>query len=301
MPANLVTPTIGQASVGDAANSDNFVPEIWAKEIAANRTDNLVLWPLINSQYSSEISGKGDTLHIPFLDEIDDATTTNHVPGQDTPVDALDSTTSPLYIDRYIRKGVGIQDALKAQSAYELRSPLQQRLSRFLDRAKDEEIMTKAVAGFTTTPIPATGTGGSVAFADIVDAATVLDEANVPEDDRYIVMNSRGRGDLRKIPEFTSYKETGESGLVKTKRGLVGELYGMPVYITNAIKANTEATPSFDFMVFHKSAIIGAAQHVPRVENNRNASKGQDEIFGSELFGVSVLRPDHGVLVRRTV
>lgn len=297
--ANYVQPTIGAQSASDAANSGALVPELWAKEIAANRVDNLVLWSLIDSRYSSEIANKGDVLHIPFVGEIDDATDTNYTIGTDVTIDSLDVTTVDLLIDRYIRKGVGVQDALKAQSAYDLRAPAQQRLARFLDRAKDEEVFRKAVAGFSNTPIAA---GAALTFANFVDAAAQLDTKNVPEDDRFIVVNGMGRADLRKIPEFTAYKEVGESGLVKSKNGFVGEIYGMPVYVTNAIKSNGDATtPAYEFLMFHRSAIIAATQEVPKIEFGRDYKKGQDDMVGSELFGVKVLRPDHGIVITRNV
>jgi len=71
----------------------------------------------------------------------------------------------------------------------------------------------------------------------------------------------------------------------------------MPVYVTNAV---TVASSKYQFLMFHKSAIIGATQDVPKVEFYRDALKGQDDLIAGELFGVKVLRPDHGVLIKRT-
>lgn len=303
MAANQIQPTINTGAVGSTTTvgfSDRLVPELWAKEIADNRVDNLVLWQLIDSRYSGEIANKGDVLHIPFVGEVDASFATNYTVGTDVTIDNLDVTTVDLIIDRYIRHGVGVQDALKAQSAYDLRAPIQARLGRWLDRAKDAEVFKKAVAGFTNTAVTASGTSGTLAFADIVDAAALLDTKNVPEDERFIVVNGMGRADLRKIPEFTAYKEVGESGLVKSKAGFVGEIYGMPVYVTNAIVANTDTTPAYEFLMFHRSAIIGATQTVPKMEFGRDYKKGQDDVVASELFGVKVLRPDHGVVIKRT-
>ena len=300
MASNQIQPTIGTGAVGSTTTvgfSERLVPELWAKEIADNRVDNLVLWQLIDSRYSGEIANKGDILHIPFVGEVDASFATNFTVGNDVTIDNLDVTTVDLIIDRYIRHGVGVQDALKAQSAYDLRSPIQQRLGRWLDRAKDSEVFKKAVAGFTNTPV---ASGAALTFEKIVDAAAVLDTKNVPEDDRFIVVNGMGRADLRKIPQFTAYKEVGESGLVKSKQGFVGELYGMPVYVTNAIVANTDVTPAYEFLMFHRSAIIGATQTVPKMEFGRDYKKGQDDVVASELFGVKVLRPDHGVVIKRT-
>ncbi len=291
---NYVTPTIGTGAVGDSAHTDRLVPEIWAKEIADNRVDNLVLWQLIDSRYSSEIKMKGDTLHVPFLAEIEDSTAANSSVTSASTIDALDATLVDLLIDRYIRKALGVQDVAAAQSAYELRAPYVTRLGRFLDRAKDEEVWRKAVAGFTNS----VDSGSALTFAKIVDAAAILDANNVPEDDRYIVVNGYGRADLRKIPEFTAYKETGDAGLVKTKTGFVGHIYGMPVYVTNAV---SESSGNYVFLMFHKSAIIGATQNVPGLESDRDKLIGIDYIVGSELFGVKVLRSDHGVKILRDV
>ena len=67
-----VTPTRGAGAVGASAtgNMDRFVPTLWAKELADNRLNNLVFWPLVDSRYSGEISAYGDVLKIPFLSEL---------------------------------------------------------------------------------------------------------------------------------------------------------------------------------------------------------------------------------------
>jgi hypothetical protein len=300
---NQIVPTIGTGAVGSAptGNSDRFVPTLWAKELAENRLSNLVLWPLIDSHYSGEISAYGDILKIPFLAEIDTSDVdTNYVPGTDVDVDSLDATTVDLIIDRYLRKAVGIQDAFKAQGKYEMRQPTERRLSRYLDVAKDVEVYTKMVDGFTNTPVQGSGTSGVLAFADIVDAAAVLDTANVPQTERYIVVNGKGLADLRKVAEFTLYDHVGQSSLVTGMLGIVGHIYGMPVYVTEAITANSDSTPAYDFVMFHKSALVCATQQVPAMEFYRDALKGQDDIIAGELFGVKVLRPDHGVVIKRT-
>lgn len=289
----------------DGHESRKLIPEIWARELQEYRKDNLVMWPLIDGQFSNEIQAKGDVLHINFAADLD-TEGRNNAPTDGTQVDieGLDISQADLKIDRYERKALGVQDVLKAQGAYELRSKHSKALSRYLDAKKDQEIFYRATEAGTGFSNSVTVTGkrdgktGYLAFGDIVEAATLLDEKNVPEDDRYIVVNSRGRGDLRQIPEFVAYKETGESGLVKSKTGWVGELYGMPVYVTNAVsKVGTD----YAFLMFHKSALIGATQAVPGIESDRDARAGMDILVAHELFGVSVLRPDHGVVIKRPV
>lgn len=294
---NYATPTIGTGAVDGAGNETLNIPEIWAKEIQENRVNNLVMWMLIDGRYSSEISQKGDTLHINFMDEITDDTSSNSAVSGLT-IDGLDTDQVDLLIDRYIRKVLGVQDVLKAQSTYEMRTPHTVRLGRYLDRALDEEVMRKAVAGASSTVTVTGNTNTTLAFADVVKAASYLDAANVPIEGRSIVINGYGVGDLRQVPEFTAFKETGEAGLVKGTTGLVGEIYGMKVYVTNAV---TTTDGTYNFLMLHKSAVIGATQSVPSFESDRDKVDGIDFIAGAELFGVKVLRADHIVKITRPV
>ena len=270
---------------------------MWAKEIQENRVNNLVMWALIDGRLSSEISQKGDTLHLNFLDEITDDTSVNSAVSGLT-IDGLDTDQVDLIIDRYIRKVLGVHDVLKAQSAYEFRAPYTARLGRYLDRALDEEVMRKAVTGAGSTISVTGNTNKTLAFADVVNAAARLDAANVPVEGRAIVINGYGLGDLRQVPEFTAFKETGESGLVKGATGLVGEIYGMKVYVSNAVSTTSG---NYNFLMLHRSAVIGAVQSVPSFESDRDKVDGVDFIAGAQLWGVKVLRADHIVKITRPV
>ena len=295
--ANYVTPTIGTGAVSGSGDEALNIPELWAKEIQENRVNNLVMWALIDGRLSSEISQKGDTLHLNFLDEITDDTSVNSAVSGLT-IDGLDTDQIDLIIDRYIRKVLGVHDVLKAQSAYEFRAPYTARLGRYLDRALDEEVMRKAVAGAGKTITVTGNTNKTLAFADVVKAAAELDAANVPLEGRAIVINGYGLGDLRQVPEFTAFKETGESGLVKGATGLVGEIYGMNVYVSNAVSTTGG---NYNFLMLHRSAVIGAVQSVPSFESDRDKVDGIDFIAGAQLWGVKVLRADHIVKITRPV
>ena len=295
--ANYVTPTIGTGAVSGSGDEALNIPELWAKEIQENRVNNLVMWALIDGRLSSEISQKGDTLHLNFLDEITDDTSVNSAVSGLT-IDGLDTDQIDLIIDRYIRKVLGVHDVLKAQSAYEFRAPYTARLGRYLDRALDEEVMRKAVAGAGKTITVTGNTNKTLAFADVVNAAAELDAANVPIEGRAIVINGYGLGDLRQVPEFTAFKETGESGLVKGVTGLVGEIYGMNVYVSNAVSTTGG---NYNFLMLHRSAVIGAVQSVPSFESDRDKVDGIDFIAGAQLWGVKVLRADHIVKITRPV
>ena len=278
------------------ANTSGFVPELWAPELMVNRTNNLVMLNLVNHQYESELMQKGDTVHIESMDEF---TTQDIDETVGLTVTAATTSEDTIVIDKYVGFAKAYQDVIHKQSAYELRQPIVERGGRALATAIDTYILSKW-SGIATANKPAAV--AALTFASIVDAHALLDAKNVPEDNRYLVVNGIGRADLRKIPEFTAYKETGEAGLVKGSNGLVGEIYGTPVYVTNAVvSTGTVGTDAaYKFMLFHKEAFAVAVQIKPEIEYFRDIVKKADIITGSTLLGAKVLRADHAVVISRT-
>lgn len=289
--ANYVTPTKDSGAVDGTPATKPFVPQIWAPEVEKNRTDNLVLWDFIDHSNLGEAVQYGDTIHVPFMDEIDaDVNTNTTTDGTATAIDGIKTRYVDVLIDRYLRKPVGVQDVAKAQSKYEFRALYVERLGRWIAKAHDTEVINKiqAESGILKQK---TAAAGQLAYSDIVDALGLLDAANVPEDNRALFVNGKVRATLRKIPEFTSYASVGEKGIVKTQHGLVGEIFGMPVYVTNVIKQKGSKDVAY---VMHKSAVKGLAQFT-QTEDGRDKIQGVDYVVGSTLFGAKVIRPDHVV------
>src|SRR5690606_17518542 len=112
-----------------------------------------------------------------------------------------------------------------------------------------------------------------------------------------LVVNAQTLGDLRKQPEFQSYQETGARELIKQHRGIVGEIYGAPVFLTNAVR-NSDS--EWKNLLFHKSAFAAAVQLKPEMESDRDILKKADIISGSTLWGVKTVRPDHAVVIARS-
>lgn len=286
---NYVTPTKGRMSADDAAKTHNFVPQIWAPEVEKNRTDNLVLWNFIDHSNLDPGTQQGDVVHVPFMSEIADDFANNASVTTASAIEAVNTSLIDVFIDRYLRKAVGIQDVAKAQSKYEARALYVERLGRWMARGMDKEVLDKIRAGGVKKT--QTAAAGVLAYADIVKALGELDAANVPEDDRALFVNGKTRALLRLIPEITHYSAVGEAGIVKTKNGLIAHLFGMPIYVSNII----DQVGGKDVVyVMHKSAVKGLAQ-MTKTEDGRDKLAGTDYVVGSTLFGCAVARPDHAV------
>jgi hypothetical protein len=204
-------------------------------------------------------------------------------------------TEQTLVVDQYFGKAIEIQDVLKRQSKYDLRKPYTEVMGRALAHAMDTSLLALAADADTQrTAISA------LTYAEIVDASTDLDAANVPMEDRALVVNAVGLGDLRKDNNFTEYDSTGKAGVKETQMGIRGTIFNTPVYLTNAVQKSTASGTPYQYILFHKSAFAMATQLQPNVESDRDILKKTDLVSTSALWGVRAVRTDHAVVIQRT-
>lgn len=273
------------------ANSGEVIDEVWAKEILENRRNRLVMEQLVNHDYEGQIKNHGDTVHIISLPDL---VAQNIVPGTEMTVTPIDPSEQLLVIDQYMGTPAEIQDMLAKQSTYELRRPFTEKIGFSLADAIDKYLIGLAVAGAGTTMTPVAALNKNA----LVDAHAILDANNVPTDGRALVINGVGKADLRKDSDMTWAERQGSGNI--SGAGYAGTIYDTPVYVTNQItKINTNA--NWAFILFHKSALTAAVQIEPEVESQRRALAKSTIYVGSTLFGGKVVRPDHIVVIRRTV
>lgn len=272
-----------------------FIPEIWSKEVQMARRNKLIAVNLVDHQYESDVLQYGDTVHITSIAEMTaDAIT----PGTALVPVAPTETEQTLVINQYYGKAIELQDMLKKQANVDLMQPYSDVIGFSLAKAIDASILAQyanVVAGNKPAAV------ASLTFNNIVDAHSLLDKNNVPQEDRVLIVNWQGLADLRKLAEFTMYEKTGKEGLVTGEMGMVGTIYGAPVYMTNAVPQFTETVANWQFLLLHKSAIAVAIQLQPEMESDRDILKKADLLSGSCLWGVKTVRNDHFVVIRRNV
>ena len=276
------------------ANTSEVIDEVWAKEILENRRNRLVMEQLVNHDYEGQIKNHGDTVHIISLPDL---VAQDIVPGTEMTVTPVDPSEQLLVIDQYKGVPAEIQDMLMKQSTYDLRRPFTEKIGHALADAIDKFLLSRAVAGADVanvmTPV------AKLTKQVLIDAHAKLDIKNVPTEGRALVINGVGKADFRAEPDFTWYDRTGESGLVKGA-GFLGTIYDTPVYFTNQI-TKTDTNANWAFVLLHRDALTAAVQIEPEVETERRALAKSTIIAGSTLFGGKVIRPDHIVVIKRTV
>lgn len=275
------------------ANSSEVIDEVWAKEILENRRNRLVMEQLVNHDYEGQIKNHGDTVHIISLPDL---VAQDIVPGTEMTVTPIDPSEQLLVIDQYKGVPAEVQDMLMKQSTYDLRRPFTEKIGHALADAIDKYLLGLAVAG-----VGAGNTLTAVAALTknvLIDAHAKLDALNVPTEGRALIINGVGKADLRKDSDMTWAERQGSGDI--SGKGYAGTIYDTPVYVTNQVtKINTNA--NWAFVLIHRDALTCAVQIEPEVETERRALAKSTIIVGSTLFGGKVVRPDHIVVIPRTV
>ena len=276
------------------ANSSVVIDEVWAKEILENRRNRLVMEQLVNHDYEGQIKNHGDVVHIISLP---DMVAQDIVPGTEMTVTPLVPTEQLLVIDQYKGVPAEVQDMLMKQSTYDLRRPYTEKIGFALADAIDKYLIGLAVAGVaagnTLTAVSALNK------ATLVAAHAKLDVLNVPTEGRSLIINGFGKADLRLDQDMTWADRQG-NGVSIAGAGYAGTIYDTPVYVTNQVpKINSNA--NWAFILIHRDALTAAVQIDPEVETDRRVLSKSWIVAGSTLFGGKVIRPDHIVVIPRTV
>ncbi|WP_425446668.1 P22 phage major capsid protein family protein [Dethiothermospora halolimnae] len=262
----------------------NFIPTIWSARLNEKFKRNLVYGNCVNTDYEGEINGQGSTVKINSIGSVTigdyDKTTGVGKPEE------LSSEQTSLVIDQAKYFNFQVDDIDKAQANVDLLEGGIKEAAFGLANTCDKyiagfytEVKAGNIIGDDTTPIVPTK---SDAYDYLVDLGVILDENDVPEDNRFVVVPAWFYGLLVKDPRFTK-----EMDVMRT--GFVGNIDNMAVYKSNNVP-NTAGT-KYKIIAGHKSAISFAGQ-VDSVEAYRPESQFSDAIKGLEVYGAKVIKPE---------
>ncbi|WP_025683121.1 P22 phage major capsid protein family protein [Paenibacillus maysiensis] len=262
----------------------NFIPTIWSARLNESLKKNLVYGNVVNIDYEGEIQGQGSTVKINSIGAV---TIGNYdkAAGIGNPQE-LDATQKTLVIDqaKYFNFQVDDVDAAQAnvnlldggivEASYGLANVVDQYLAGFYTEVKAENTM-----GNDTAPIVPTK---DTAYDLLIDLGVLLDENNVPETERFVVVPAWYYGLLLKDARFTK-----DPNIIRT--GYVGDIDGMTVYKSNNVPNTTGA--KYKIIAGHKSAISFAGQ-VDSVEAFRPEKQFSDAVKGLQVFGAKCIKPE---------
>ena len=278
----------------------NFIPEIWSGKLIENFYDATVLSAISNTAYEGEIKNMGDTVNIRTTPEL---TIQTYVKGQTLSVENPDKAKLQLIIDKgeyfaaveddvdQVQSDVNMMDQWSKDASERMKIKIDTRV--LTDMLTDVHASNKGQTagrisgnidlGVAGTPEALTT---SNVIGKIVDMGTVLDEANCPESDRFMVIPAK-MGGLIKQSDLKDASITGD-GSSPLRNGRLGMIDRFTVYVShNLYKSGTE----FSVIAGHKMGFTFASQ-MTNMETIRSETTFGNIIRGLQVYGYKVVKPE---------
>lgn len=263
---------------------NNFIPTIWSARLNERFQKALVYGNIVNHDYEGEIQGQGSVVKINSIGDVTIGDY-NKSTGIGYP-EELNSDQKQLVIDQAKYFNFQVDDIDKAQAnvdllekgiveaAYGLANVADQYIASFYT-----EVKAGNTIGDDTTPIVPLKEN---AYDYLIDLGVILDENDVPESERFVVVPAWFYGLLVKDPRFTV-----DRNVLST--GYVGNIDNLNVFKSNNVPNNAGA--KYKIIAGHKSAISFAGQ-VDSVEAYRPEKQFSDAIKGLQVYGAKCIKPE---------
>ncbi len=266
----------------------SFIPEIWSALMLTTLKKNLVYAQpgVVNRDYEGDIANAGDTVRIRSLSR---PTIGTYSKGSTTITpEQLTDAQRALYIDQSKYFAFELDDIDAAQSVGgELTTALTEATYGLRDVADQyvAGLYTQAQSANQLGTISVTTAAG--AYTVLRRLRTALNKANVPMENRYVVVPPFFEGLLLEDDRFVRVDASGsDQGL---RNGIIGRALGFDVMMSN----NAPLVTGDDWAVQagHPSA-IAYAESIVKVESYRPQDAFSDAIKGLHVYGAKVIRPD---------
>ena len=280
--------------------SGNFIPEIWSGKLIENFYDATVLAAIANTDYEGEIRSFGDTVNIRTTPEL---TIRTYVKGENLTVENPDKAKIQLLIDKGEYFAAIEDDVDKVQSDINLMDTWSKDASERMKIKIDQRVLTDilpgisalnkgATAGAISENINLGSTATPVAITKenvldyIVDMGTVLDEANAPEGERFLVIPAKMAGLIKKSDlQDASLSGDGTSIL---RNGRLGMIDRFTLYVSHNLARDTG---KFSLVGGHKMGFTFASQ-MTNMETIRSTTTFGNIVRGLQVYGYQVVKPE---------
>jgi N4-gp56 family major capsid protein len=289
--------------------ADKFIPEIWSDEIIATYKKNLVLANLVKKMTFK--GKKGDTVHIPSPTR---GNATAKAASTQVTLIAATETEVVVTIDQHYEYSRLIEDIVEAQALSSLRNFYTEDAGYALARQVDTSLIqigravqggggTAAYSGAfsgadgTTAYVAAANTGlGALTDAAIRRSIQRLDDNDVPMDGRFLSIPPSSRNTLMGLARYTEQAFVGEQGNNNTIRnGEIGNLYGVPVFVTSNADTTSGSTACRIALLGHKDFAVFVEQMGVRSQTQYKQEYLGTLFTADTLYGVKELRDGSAV------
>lgn len=304
MAVTVGTPYLGASAspaYSGAPAGGVFVPEIWSGKLIEKFYSATVLAAIANTDYEGEISNKGDKVKIRTKPTI---TIRDYTIDQSLVVERPSASTVELTIDFAKYFNEVLDDVMELQSDMNLLSMWADDASEQLKIVIDTGVLALIDAGVAAankgatagrisgninlgaTAAPVSLTALNILDA-IVDLGTALDEQNIPETGRWLVLPAWAAG-LVKKSDLRNASISGD-GVSLMRNGRLGMIDRFTIFASNLLPTAVEGTANATrIFAGHPHGLTFASQ-ISKVETLRSESTFGTLLRGLQVYGAKVL------------
>ena len=289
----------------------NFIPELWSDEVIGAYKSNLVVANVVTKL--NHKGKKGDTIHIPVPSR---GSASAKAANTQVTLSAATNSVVDVSLDKHYEYSKLIEDIAEVQALASMRKFYTDDAGYALAKQVDSDLIDlgegfqsgATTDGSYTTAYIGSGTTlwSGTNEADLDDDGLralilVLDNADVPMDNRSLIVPPVCANDLLGINRFTEQAYIGSGDALKT--GKIGQIYGVDVFIstncdtaasgggTGSSGGGTERVG----ILMHKDALVLAEQVGVRSQTQYKQEYLGDLFTSDTIYGVKELRNDAGV------
>jgi hypothetical protein len=311
--------------------SGAFIPTLWSGKLLAKFYQNTMLSEIANTDYEGELKNQGDTIRIRLAPTI---TISDYTVGQNLSYEV----PTPIFQDMQVNKGkyfgVQVNDVLSYQADMNLMNMFTEDAAKQLKIQIENEVFFNSFV--TEGPAAANygATAGAISAAynlgtdvtpidqatpenvlkAILRMSTVLDEQNVPEDGRWLILSPYDRHLLMQSSIAQAYFTGDQSSTIRT--GKIGMLDRFSVYVSNLLPRGAAAKALVSgltdpttggavssakarrTMIAGTKAATSFAMTVNKTEPLRNQTDFGDIVRGLAVYGRKVVKPQALVIAQ---
>jgi hypothetical protein len=301
------TPFAGSAPA--TAYSGTFIPEIWSSKLIEKFYDATVLAAISNTAYEGEIKRHGDKVKMRQRPTV---TIREYQANQALLVDRPSATIVEMDIDKGEYFNLALDDVMKIQMDVDLMNEWSSDASEQFKITIDRKVLLSMVSEATAKnrgsnagrisgniTLGVNGTPVVISRTNAIDylilMGQVLDEQNIPETGRYVILPPWFTS-LLKRSDLRDASLTGD-GTSVLRNGRLGMIDRFTIYSSNLLPTSTtdvgagnDADAATYIYAGHKNALTFASQFT-EMEVMRSEQSFSNLMRGLQVYGHKVIDP----------
>ena len=322
--AGVVTP-VGGAFATSTAASGTFIPTLWSSQLQKKFYTASVFGEISNSDWAGELKAMGDKV---IINTIPTLTVNKYVTGQGLTYEVPTPSTIEMTIDQGLYFAFQVADVIEYQSKINLMDTFSNDASMQMKIKVDSTCLfnlalnssygtpasgnSGATAGVKsgaynlgTNTAPVTLTGSNV-LQMLTSFSGVLDEQNVPETDRFLLIDPYTRNLLMQS-NLAQAQFMGDSQSM-VRNGKIGTIDRFMTYVSNnlpkgaagAAMKSGDATETIGathsaarrLLIAGQKSAFSFASQITKTEQVRNPYDFGDYVRSLQVFGFKATKPE---------